>query len=77
MQLYVYNLRGTLFEGPTDSVVLPAADGEITVLNGHMQLVTALTKGTVRTHSEDEAKEIPVGGGFAYTDGKRLIVLAE
>ncbi|OHA27086.1 MAG: hypothetical protein A3C06_01135 [Candidatus Taylorbacteria bacterium RIFCSPHIGHO2_02_FULL_46_13] len=77
MHLYIYSLDKTLFEGETNSVILPSQDGEIGVLPHHEPLVTALRKGVVAVGDGEEKKNFEIEGGFAYTDGARLIVLAD
>ena len=77
MKLFVYTISQTLFEGETDSVVLPAESGEIGILPHHVPLATALRKGTLSFSHGDEKKTLDIEGGFAYTDGSHLIVLAD
>ncbi len=77
MKLHIYSLEKTLHEGETNSVSLPTESGEIAVLDHHIQLITILKKGIVIARHKEEAKEFSVDGGFAYTDGKQLVVLAD
>ena len=77
MQLYVYTLEKTLYEGETDSAILPAESGEIGILPHHVPLATALHKGTLSFNQGEEKKTLDIEGGFAYTDGEHLIVLAD
>lgn len=78
MLLTIYTLGKTLYEGETNSVTLPSEDGEVGVLPHHMPLVTSLRKGVVSVADDgDEKKKFEIAGGFAYTDGSRLIVLAD
>lgn len=72
MQLKIYTLDGTKFEGEVSSVSLPTQDGEITVLPHHIPLITILKKGIVKTEKE----EIAINGGVAEIDGKKVVVLA-
>ena len=77
MQLYVYTLEKTLYEGETAGVTLPAENGEIGILSHHVPLATALKKGMLSYAIGEEKKALAIEGGFAYTDGVRLIVLAD
>ncbi len=77
MQLYIYTLGKTLFEGETLGVNLPSEDGEIGILPHHAPLVTNLKKGTLLVKNNSEQKEFSIEGGFAYTDGAHLVVLAD
>jgi F-type H+-transporting ATPase subunit epsilon len=62
----VISPEAVLFEGETDSVVVPAFDGEVGILTGHAPMMTLLGKGTLR-----------IGGGerrFAIEDGFLQVV---
>lgn len=72
MELKIYTLDGTKFEGEISQVSLPTKDGEITILPHHIPLITILTKGNVKTPNET----IEINGGVAEIDGKKVVVLA-
>ena len=61
-----------------DGVTLPTQEGEITVLPGHIPLVSNLKPGVVTLHDGKEQEYLSVSGGFieVQPDG-RLIVLAD
>ncbi|MEA3249460.1 MAG: ATP synthase F1 subunit epsilon [Patescibacteria group bacterium] len=61
-----------------DGVTLPTQEGEITVLPGHIPLVSNLRPGVVTLHEGKEQEYLAVSGGFieVQPDG-RLIVLAD
>jgi len=75
MYLYIYTLRGTLYEGECFSLTAPAETGEITILPNHIPLITALKVGTLRYTNSQEQKEIALQDGFLYTDGKKTVIL--
>lgn len=77
MNLFIYNLEGTLYEGKTDCLSMPAEDGEISVLPHHAPLVTSLKKGVLKIKNETETKEIPIEKGFVYIDGQNTIILSD
>lgn len=77
MHTFIYTLEKTLYEGITRMVTLPTTDGEISVLQNHMPIVTSLKPGMVKVSTAAEKKEVPIGGGFAYIDGTNLVVLAD
>lgn len=72
MQLKIYSLTGAIFEGETNSITLPGSDGEITVLKGHIPLITVLKKGEIRFSDQ----KISIEKGFAEIDGSKVVVLA-
>jgi F-type H+-transporting ATPase subunit epsilon len=67
-----------LFSGDIDAVVLPASEGDMTVLPGHAPLMTALKTGfLVITDRPGNGRRILVRGGFADVNQNGLTVLAE
>src|SRR3978361_555220 len=66
-----------LFSGEVDSVVLPGAEGEMTILPQHAPLLAALKPGLVVVTSPRGAERIFVRGGFAEVNPRGLTVLAE
>ena len=67
----------TVYEGDADSVNLPTADGEITVLPHHIPLMGILVPGTILVHLGKEEKVFAVGRGVIEIDGSTLRILAE
>ncbi|HEV2557840.1 MAG TPA: ATP synthase F1 subunit epsilon [Microvirga sp.] len=68
----------TLFSGDVDAVVLPASEGDMTVLPGHAPMMTALKTGfLVITDRPGNGRRILVRGGFADVNQRGLTVLAE
>lgn len=72
MELKIYTLDGTKFEGKVSQVSLPTSNGEITVLPNHIPLITILKKGIVKTEKE----HVEIDGGVAEIDGEKVVVLA-
>ena len=73
MKLQIFSLQGTVYESETASVSLPAVDGEITVLKGHIPLITILKEGEIKT----KEKNILIKKGFAEIDGGKVVVLVD
>jgi len=63
-----------LFSGNVTEVVVPASEGEITVLANHAPFMSALRAGIVTV---DNAKRLFVRGGFADISAAGLTLLAE
>ena len=63
-----------LFSGEATQVVVPAAEGEITVLANHAPFMSALRTGVVTI---DNRQRLFVRGGFADVSPAGLTVLAE
>lgn len=63
-----------LFSGEATQVVVPASEGEITVLANHAPFMSALRAGVVTI---DGGKRLFVRGGFADVSVSGLTLLAE
>lgn len=71
MELKIYSLEGTKYEGTVPQVSLPATDGEITILKNHIPLITTLGKGLIKFGGEN----ISINGGFAEIGNNKVVVL--
>jgi len=56
---------------------LPAAQGEMGILPGHISYVVQLKDGFLRYSSDGEEEMFAILGGFAQVDKNKVIVLAE
>ncbi|MFT4098566.1 MAG: F0F1 ATP synthase subunit epsilon [Rhodoblastus sp.] len=67
-----------LFSGEVDSVVIPGAEGQMTILRDHAPVMTALKPGVVEVaESATKTNRIFVRGGFADVSPTGLTILAE
>jgi F-type H+-transporting ATPase subunit epsilon len=67
-----------LLSRPVDMVVIPAAEGEMGVLENHAPMIVLLRGGTIRLYEGDKVTErLFVSGGFAEVTGQRVTVLAK
>ena len=67
-----------IFSGDVDAVVLPATEGDMTVLPGHAPMMTALKTGfLIITDRPGNGRRVLVRGGFADVNQNGLTVLAE
>jgi F-type H+-transporting ATPase subunit epsilon len=67
-----------LFSGEVEAVLLPATEGDMTVLPGHEPTMTALKTGfVVITSHKNEGSRVLVRGGFAEINAEGVAVLAE
>lgn len=76
MKLEVITRGRLVFSGDVESVVLPAAEGEMGVLAGHADFVVMLKRGQVRIQEHSGVKVIPVTGGYAGITGDKVLVLS-
>lgn len=82
MLLQLVTLDGVKFQEDAYSIVLPTIDGEITVLQGHMSLLTALKPGTIairRKAGDDDTKieHYATFGGVADVNSQKVRILVD
>ena len=75
LKISVISPEATLFEGEATSVVAPAFDGEVGILDGHAPMVTVLGKGELRIG--DGAQRFTVEGGFMQVVDNIVRVVTE
>ena len=67
-----------LFSGEVDAVLLPATEGDMTVMPGHAPAITTLKAGfVVASDANNRGERVLVRGGFAEINASGVIVLAE
>jgi F-type H+-transporting ATPase subunit epsilon len=65
---------GLIYQAEAFQVVLPTADGQITVLAHHQALLTLIVPGVIVVNQNDY---IATSGGFAEISGKRVRLLTD
>jgi len=66
-----------VLQAQADSVVVPAADGELGILANHTPLVAQLQPGDIRMHSGNDTQVFAVSGGFVEVQNNHVVILAE
>ena len=71
--------EGPVFEGEAEMLVVPGADGEISVLARHAPLVAMLNAGSTRVHvrRDDDVREFATGPGFFKVEQDRALALVD
>lgn len=92
MNLKIYTMRRTVYEGETARVTLPTKVGEVTILDHHEPYVTILEGGMLRYEvpvtaelpsgekgaTRKEERTLPIKGGFLEVrEGNELRILAD
>ncbi|HZS42811.1 MAG TPA: ATP synthase F1 subunit epsilon [Candidatus Paceibacterota bacterium] len=77
MKLYIYSLESIVYEGEADVITLPTLEGEISVLENHIPLVSELRDGSVVIKNKNQREEFPISGGFAEIKPRKTILLVE
>ena len=79
MKLSIYSIKQTLLDTEAEKVTIPTMQGEITVLDNHLPLITLVKEGVVSYYtSEHQWQEIAFSGGIAeIRPGSELVLLAD
>src|SRR5690606_34180000 len=64
-------------EGNVDSLTVPGAEGELTILPQHAALMTALKPGPVVMRRGGEEIDLALSGGFMEVRDDKIILLAD
>jgi F-type H+-transporting ATPase subunit epsilon len=73
--LKIITPKKIVHEEEVDSVTLPSAQGQITILPKHEHLFALLTEGILHYTVNDKQEFLAIGGGYVETDGKEVRVL--
>ena len=77
VNLEIVSPEKLLLSRPVDMVVIPAAEGDMGVLEGHTPMIVMLRGGAISLYAGDAVSErLFVAGGFAEVTQERCTVLA-
>jgi len=77
VNLEIVSPEKLLLSRPVDMVVLPGAEGDMGVLEGHSPMIVMLRGGTIALYENDKVTDqLFVAGGFAEVTPERCTVLA-
>ena len=77
IHLDVLTAERTVYSADVEAVTLTTVDGQISVLAGHVPLVTLLQPGELMARLGDEETYLAVSGGFAEVTREGIVVLAD
>lgn len=78
MKLTIVTPEKPVFDDEITSVSLPTLNGEITVLDHHIPLITQILPGELTiTHKNGKKDYFATGGGFAEITGSQVSVLTD
>ncbi|MFA6016588.1 MAG: ATP synthase F1 subunit epsilon [Patescibacteria group bacterium] len=75
LRLKVITPRKIVMDKPVNSVTVPTADGEITILPHHVHLFSLLVEGIVKIKKDSDEDALAIGGGYIETNGETVTVL--
>ncbi|MGQ9837427.1 MAG: ATP synthase F1 subunit epsilon [Cyanobacteriota bacterium] len=65
----------TVWDAPSEEVILPATSGQLGILTGHAPLLTAIGNGVMRVKAGGKWHAIAVMGGFAEVENNEVTIL--
>ncbi|WP_054952479.1 F0F1 ATP synthase subunit epsilon [Flaviflexus massiliensis] len=77
MKVDIVVRSGEQWSGEADSVVVPAFEGELGILDGREPLLAVLRPGTVRVGSGAEEKSFEVPQGFVVVDSDVVTIVVD
>lgn len=77
MNLIIVTPEKKTFEDEIEQITLPTSTGQITVLPGHINLVTQLIPGELVVKQKSKSIHLAVGFGFAEISAKSVAVLTD
>ncbi len=77
LQLKIITPERIILDEAVDQVTLPTGEGEITVLPGHIALISTLASGDIVARVNGEDVPMAVSGGFIEVSGDTVKILAD
>ena len=77
MQFDLVSPERRLASVAASSVLVPGAEGDMTVMPDHAPVITTLRPGVLKVEGTDGSQEFVVSGGFAEINAQGVTVLAE
>lgn len=76
LNLTISRVDMPVFDGPVESVNVPGAAGEMTILAGHAALISPLKTGTITIKREDgEEESVSIDGGTLEVSENHATIL--
>lgn len=76
MKLTISKIDRVLWRGDADSVTVPGAAGEMTILAHHMPIITTLVAGKITVKQEGgNAEEFMIDSGFLEVGKDETVIL--
>lgn len=75
--LDIISLTRPAFSGKVTSITVPGMDGELTILPGHIPLITPLKSGEVTIRDSEKTTYMAISSGFLIVDKEKTTLLAD
>ena len=77
LKVSVISPESVLFDGEVTSVVAPAFDGEVGILQDHAPMMTLLGKGSLRLDGSGGERRFEIEGGFLQVVENNVRIVTE
>lgn len=77
LELKIVTPEKIIYDGVVDGVSFPTVEGEITILPGHIPLISAMKPGELKIRKGKEYEYLAVTKGVLEMDGKTITVLTD
>ena len=64
------------FDGDVENIIVPAVDGDVGILKGHINYVTPLSTGVLRLRENGEWRIAALSGGFLKVEKSGTVIVA-
>jgi len=75
LHLKIITPQKVVIDEKIDSISIPSAEGEITVLPHHENLFALLVEGIIKIKKGSDEDFLSIGGGYLETDGETVTIL--
>lgn len=76
MHLEIVTPEGVVFEGDIEEIIVPAANGQITILPNHVGLVTHIKPGEVIVKKAGKIQSLVSASGLLEVEKNRVTILS-
>ena len=77
IELKIVTPDKVVYDGEVEGVSFPTVEGEITVLPGHIPIISAIKPGELKIKKGGKIEFFAVAKGVIEVDGKRITMLAD
>lgn len=77
IELKIVTPERVLYEGSVEGVSIPTVEGEITVLPGHLPVISAIKAGELKIKKEGNYEYFSITRGVAEISGNSIVILTE
>ncbi|MFA6991756.1 MAG: F0F1 ATP synthase subunit epsilon [Candidatus Gracilibacteria bacterium] len=77
MELKIVTPEKIAYESTVEAVSIPTVEGEITVLPGHIPIISAIKSGELKIKIDGKEEYFAITRGVAEVDGQRITILTD